>query len=872
MASQATLDRLLAEFDSPPEVITAVVTLLEDKATPSYLARHRRWDTGDLMEDRIQAIADRLHTLTEIEQRRETILQQAAERGRRTPELEAAVAECVDQDQLDDYYQSMRPRRRSRAMEMEEKGLMPLVLAIQHRQLGEQSLQEVASAYLAPEAGLAAPEAVLEGALVILADRISHDVVTRARFREELRRGILRARAVNPDRTAAPTESAPAEGGGGPKPKDLLDFAEPIARIPAGRMLALRRAEREGILRLELTLPEGRHRELLASLHAPDLVPDSPLYAFYQLVFDQAALQLQEVCGKDVRRRIKEKADREAVRTHARNLRSQLLAPALGAKKVLAMRTSGKGAWAVLLAEDGSVAQHKTLPADTDEQKQGSLAWIVELIRSEKPAAIAVPHGRRQASSERLVAELRTALGDTPLPMLVSVDEAASTIFATSAAGKKAIPGMEVSARTAVSLGRRLQDPLLELARMDVRTLGLGHTLDEVHQGMLQREFGAVTSSCLGFVGCDLNTVSQDLLEQVPGLNSDLAKAILDHRRRIGGFPTRAALLDVPGLDAGTVRSLGGTLRVVGGSEPLDGTPIHPDDYAIVAAVAKQKGVEPIALVGQNLRDVAVDELVTAEWPRPRVICVLQLLQRANQDPRGELVNSSNEGVHTLADLHADRELRGRIATLTEFGAFVDLGIGQDGLVHISQIPGHRLRDASQMLRAGEVVTVWVLNVDTQNQKIALSMLKPRHLQEGRLPTLGERIDQQQGRRQRRPEQRHPEGDTPRPAGRFAGSHPGRPTQRRGPPEPGQGGGDRRFGGGRGTGGGRDDRDRGDRGDRGPRDRGPREQRIYTVEPAKEVVETRSHKGEVTSLASLRALLGGAAQAPTKPADDATSK
>jgi uncharacterized protein len=407
---------------------------------------------------------------------------------------------------------------------------------------------------------------------------------------------------------------------------------------------------------------------------------------------------------------------------------------------------------------------------------------------------------------------------------------------------------------------------------MDVRTLGLGHTLDEVHQGMLQREFGAVTSSCLGFVGCDLNTVSQDLLEQVPGLNSDLAKAILDHRRRIGGFPTRAALLDVPGLDAGTVRSLGGTLRVVGGSEPLDGTPIHPDDYAIVAAVAKQKGVEPIALVGQNLRDVAVDELVTAEWPRPRVICVLQLLQRANQDPRGELVNSSNEGVHTLADLHADRELRGRIATLTEFGAFVDLGIGQDGLVHISQIPGHRLRDASQMLRAGEVVTVWVLNVDTQNQKIALSMLKPRHLQEGRLPTLGERIDQQQGRRQRRPEQRHPEGDTPRPAGRFAGSHPGRPTQRRGPPEPGQGGGDRRFGGGRGTGGGRDDRDRGDRGDRGPRDRGPREQRIYTVEPAKEVVETRSHKGEVTSLASLRALLGGAAQAPTKPADDATSK
>lgn len=861
MASEATLDRLLAEFDSPPEVIGAVVSQLEAKATPSYLARYRRWEIGNLPEDRLQAIADRLHTLTEIEQRREAILQQAAERGRRTPELEATLADCVDQDQLDDYYQSMRPRRRSRAMEMEEKGLMPLAMAIQHRQLGDQSLQEAAAAYLAPDAGLSTPEAVLEGALVILVDRIAHDVPTRTRFRDELRRGILRARAVNPDR--APEAAAPTtDGDASPKKKDLLDFAEPIARIPAGRMLALRRAEREGILRLELTLPEGRHRELLGEMHAADLAADSPLHAFYQLVFDHAALQLQEVCGKDVRRRMKEKADREAMRTHTRNLRSQLLAPALGHKKVLSLRTSGKGAWAVLLAEDGSVSQHKTLPVDTDEQKQGSLQWIVELIRSEQPAAIAVPHGRRQASSERMVAELRTALGDTPLPMLVSVDEAASTIFATSATGKKAIPGMEVGARTAVSLGRRLQDPLLELARMDVRALGLGHTLDDVHQGMLQRELGAVTSSCLGLLGCDLNTVPQDLLEQLPGLDADRAKAIVDHRRRIGGFPTRAALHDVPGLDAAAVRNIAGCLRLVGGTEPLDATPVHPDDYPIVRAVAQQKGVEPMALLGQNLRDVRLDELVSDEWPRQRVIGVLQLLQRANEDPRGELLNSSNEGVHTLADLHADRELRGRVATLTEFGAFVDLGIGQDGLVHISQIPGHRLRDPGQMLRAGEVVTVWVLSVDTQNQKIALSMLKPRHLQEGRLPTLGERMDQQQGRRRRRPEGDGP----PRQEGRFAGAHSSRPSQRRGPPEPGQGGGDRRFGGGRGPGGGRDDRDRGDRDDRGRRDRGPREQRVYTVEPAKEVVETRSHKGEVTSLASLRALLAGPAQAPAKPA------
>jgi uncharacterized protein len=844
MASQATLDRLLAEFDSPPEIIGAVVNLLEAKATPAFIARYRRWEVGNLPEERLQAIAERLHTLTEIEQRRQSILQQAEERGRRTPELEATLADSVDQDLLDDIYQSMRPRRRGRAMEMEEKGLLPLALALQHRQLGDQTLQAIAAQYLAPDAGLDTPEAVLEGALVILADRIAQDPNTRARMRDELRRGILRATAVNPDRSAA----AGQEG--------LLDFAEPIGRIPAGRMLALRRAEREGILRLELTLPEGRHRALLGELHAADLAPGSPLFDFYQLVFDLAAQQLQDYCGKDVRRRIKEKADREAVRTHARNLRSQLLAPPLGAKKVLALRTSGKGAWAVLLAEDGSIAQHKTLPLETEEQKQGAIAWVVERLRDDHPAAIAVPHGRRQAGAERFVAEIRAALGDTPLPMLVSVDEAASTIFATSAAGKKALPGLDVGARTAVSLGRRLQDPLLELARMDVRTLGLGHTLDDVHQGMLQRELSAVTGSCLAQVGCDLNTVGKDLLEQLPGLTSEQAAAIVDHRRRLGGFPNRAALHDVPGLDAATVRNIAGCLRIVGGTEPLDATPIHPDDYPIVQAVAAKKGVAPVELVGRNLRDVAVDELTTPERSRQHVITVLQQLQRAAEDPRGELVNSNNEGVHSITDLHADRELHGRVATLTEFGAFVDLGIGHDGLVHISQIPAQRLRDPNQTLRAGEVVTVWVLHVDTQNQKIALTMLKPRHLQEGRLPTLGERMDQQQGRRRRR----HTEDTAPAGGGRFRGA--GRTGERRGPPEPGQGGGsERRRFGGRGPGG-----EERERGDRGRRDRGPREQRVYTVEPAKEVVETRSHKGEVTSLASLRALLGGAPPAAKPPA------
>ncbi|MCC7398841.1 MAG: helix-hairpin-helix domain-containing protein [Planctomycetes bacterium] len=859
MASQATLDRLLAEFDSPPDQLTAAVALLEQGASPAYVARYCRWSCGNLGEERLHGIADRLHALLELEPRKQAILQQADDRGRRTPELEATLASSVDQDLIDDIYQSMRPRRRGVAMQMEEKGLLPLVMALQHRQLGEQSLQDIAATYVAADQGLPTPEAVLEGAVLVLADRIAHDWVTRARFRDELRRGILRARPVNPD------------DGNAARYRDFFEFAEPIGRIPAGRMLALRRAEREGVLRLELTLPDGRHRELLRELHGKDLAVGTPLADLYDIVYDQAAQALQDICGKDVRRRLKEKADRESVRTYARNLRSQLLSPPLGHKKVLSLRTSSKVIWAVLLGEDGSVQQHKTLPTDNEEQKLGALTWLVELIKTEQPAAIAVPHGRRQAGSERVTQELRQALGETPLPMVVAVDEAASTIFATSTDGKKAIPGVEVGVRTAISLGRRLQDPLLELARMDVRTLGIGQTLDDVHQGMLQRELGGVTSACLALVGGDLNTIDQVLLEQLPGLDADRARSMLEHRRKVGGFTSREALREVPGLDAVTFRNIAGFLCVHGGSEPLDASAMHPDDYALVRAVAEKKGCAPADLLGHSQRDVRADDLTNEQWSHGHVVSVLQQLHAAKDDPRGVLVATTNEGVHSLTDLHADRELKGRVANLTEFGAFIDLGIGQDGLVHISQIPGNRLRDPEHMLCVGEVVTVWVLGIDQEKHKISLTMHKPRHLAEGRLPTLGERLEQQQGRRRPRPARGG--DDHARVPGR-AGSGAG---PRRPPGEGNQEGGERRRFGGRGgprgpgdgdAGRGGRDRDRDDRfGDRGPRGRGPREQRVYTVEPAREVAETRTHKGEVTSLASLRALLSG-----NKPAAPETNK
>ncbi len=855
MASEAILSRLQAEFDSPPQHLAAAVALLDEGAPPSFLARHRRWATGNMHEDRLYALADRLHFLSELEARKQAIAQQAQERGKLTEELQRVLETSQDQDLIDDLYQSMRPRRRTPAMQMEEKGIGPLALAIQHRQLGEVSLQDAAKEYVSEANGLPTIESVLEGVALILSEQISACPRTRARLREELARGILRATATTPGQ------------GGNQKYQEFFDFAEPVNRIGANRMLAIRRAEREGIVKVQLTLPENRHREILRELHGAGLEPGSAVSDFMDVVFDHAYGQvLQEACSRDVRRRMKERADREAVRTFARNLRSQLLAPPLGAKKVLSLRSSSRTIWAVLLGEDGSVAQHRTITVNDENDRKAMHDWFCELIRTEQPAAIAVPHGRRQAGAEKLVGELRTALGETPMPMVIPVDEAASAIFATSTPGRKAIPGVEVGVRTAISLGRRLQDPLRELVQMDFRTLGLGQSLDDVHQGMLRRELGAVVTSCIATVGTDLNTSSESALAQVPGISEELAAKIVEQRRKQGGFRSRAELAAVPGIDEKVLRNISGFLVLEGGSEPLDRTLLHPDDYPIARAIAESKGCAVDQLFGQELRDVDLDRYTGENVDRMHVLNVVQALRNVGNDPRGVLTAASNAGVTGIADLKPDLQLQGRVANLTEFGAFVDLGIGHDGLVHISQIPGHRMRSPEAMLRVGEVVTVWVLAVDPGTEKISLSMHQPRHLAEGRQPTIGERLESGQRKGPRRERRRREEEQPQQPvfsrAARTPESRRGRqrsspltpegkpvnakpvdgmegelPQQDRGP----------RPGGGRGRPDGRGPR----RDDRG----GPRDPRVFTIESEREVQETKGKKGEITSLGGLRALL-----------------
>jgi len=810
MASQAILDRLQAEFDSPAEHIAAVVTLLEEGAPPQFVTRFRREPTGDLGEERVIAIAERLQSLREIEERKAAILEQAEQQGRLTDELRDSLTRSTDQDYIDDVYQTFRPRRRTAAVQAEEKGVGPLALAVHHRQLGDSSPLQAAAPYVDAAKDMPTAESVLEQVVLVLSERYGADPEVRARIRGELGRGILRAEVL------ASTKK------GAHRYQSLFDLNEPVRRIPPARMLALRRAEWEGILRLRLHLPEGRARAILRERFAADLEAGSPLAEFLDLVFDHAYHhQLWPACEADVRRRLKERADRETVRSLARGYRSQLLAPPLGAKKAIGVRASGKALWIVALNEDGSIAGNTTVQADDETHVNEAVDVLAKMIVEQAAVAVAIPHGRRQERTQRLVEQAVTRIEPAKRPMLVPVDEGASAIWATSAVGRKAMPDADVGVRTATSLARRMQDPMAELLDMDPRTLGFGQSLDDVHQRLLHRAMDNVVASAVARVGVDVNVADAHQLARVPGVGKELAEKIVAHRKEHGPFRTRAALAAVPGVDATRFSHFAGFVRVYGGDQPLDATELHPEQYELAEKIATKEGKPVAELIGRDLSWVPIREWIEGGVEKRTIREVIDAMASVGKDPRGELSASTSPRVHAIGDLKPGMDLDGRITNLTEFGAFVDIGVGQDGLIHISQIPRDRLQDGDQMLCVGEVLRCFVVRVDPARNRISLSLQKPAPEADA-----GEGA----GRRERRP-RRHDERG---PGG------PRRDDDRRGPRPP------------------RGPRERRD-GDERPRREGVRRPfgppRVITIESGKQHQEALGHKGELRSLAGLRSLL-----------------
>ncbi len=818
MASQAILGRLQAEFDSPAEHIAAVVAQLAEGAPPQFVARFRRELTGDLGEERVNAIAERLQSLQELEERKALILQQAEQQSKLTDELRDNLAKSSDQDYIDDVYQSFRPRRRTSAVQAEEKGVGPLALAVHHRQLGDVSPVQAAQPYIDPIKDMPTAEAVLEQVVLILSERYGTDPEIRASVRSELSRGFLRADVVAAGKKGAQ------------RYQELFDLNEPVRRIAPARMLALRRAEWEGILKLRLHLPEGRARAMMHERFAADVVAGTPLAEFLDLVFEHAYKNLiWPTCETDVRRRFKERADRETVRSLARSYRSQLLAPPLGAKKAIGVRASGKALWIVALNEDGSIAKNITVQADDAAHVTEAVDVLTKMIVESEAAAIAIPHGRRQERTQKLVEEAVNKVEPAKRPMLVPVDEGASAIWATSAVGRKAMADADVGVRTATSLARRMQDPMAELLGMDLRTLGFGQSFDDVHQRLLHKAMDNVVASSVARVGVDVNVADAEQLAQVPGINQDLAHKIVAHRKQNGPFRTRAALQAVPALEGVRYNHIAGFVRVFGGDQPLDATELHPEQYDLAEKIAA-KEAKPIAeMLGRDLSWVGMREWLESGIDKRVLREVIDAMATVGKDPRGELTASAGRTVGSMSDLKPGMELEGRITNLTEFGAFIDIGIGQDGLIHISQIPKERLLDGDGMLCVGEVIKCFVVRLDPERSRISLSLNKPvPEAEQGGPP-----------RHDRRPPRRD-----------FRRDQQGAGDARRGPRPP------------------RSDRERG-RDDDGPRREGVRrpfgQPRVITIESEKPQAESRGYKGELRSLSGLRSLLGDKPEEPKAP-------
>ena len=1008
MLAESILQRLEAEFDSPPETIRKIAELFEQGATPEYIALFQRDETGDPGEENLVQLHERLRFLQELETRKATLLDHAAALERTdVAELKDLLEGTVDQDFVDDVDHLLRPHEHKLETRVRELGLGDLLDAILAGDLGGRPLSELAESKVDPEHGLASADDVLAQLVLALAERFGEDPKLRSAIRNELSRGILKAEPadggldqhVEPEAAAAeeaaaeatdasateatadadapaeagstdaastdaeapagdgatdetpaasadaspqaeavadaaaaaatsdenaddpapaaaeapaateaatadhtstgagatdapeatevsaesgnePAPAAPAprreerprggrgkrRGGNSDRYREFLDLAEPVRRVPAHRMLALRRAEREGILRLRLELEEGRELDVFRRRFSPEVDPSTPLGQFLDLVYGHAYDQhVHRAAEQIVRLRLKEKADRETVRTFARTLRSQLMSPALPDEVCASLRVSGRSAWFVVLGVDGSPRKKLNLPVpEGDADRSELVAAIAEVVEAERPAAIAIPHGRRERPARRLADAVlkhldeKGAFAEHPRPMVIPVDETASVVWATSANARKRHGNSDSGMRTTLSLARRLHDPLLELIRVEPRGLGLGQNLPEVHQGLLKRQLDTTASSCLARIGVDVNRADQGLLVRLPGVSQTVAKAIVQHRGQHGPFARLADLAQLEPVDGLTLRFIGGFLRVHGGAEPLDATSIHPDDYELAQRVAAKVDKTPGELLGGPPVRVAAKDLGDEPVGPRRLEDVVHGLSRGASDPRGRVTVLANEGVSTFADLKLDQLVTGRITNLTEFGAFVDLGIGHDGLVHLSQIPPQRLRDPEQVLCVGEVVQVYVVHLDEKARKIGLSFHKPRHVAEGRAATLGERMGGRGNRRGRggRDRDRGGENVMTRAARAPDGRRPG---GRRGPKP--------KFAGAGGGGGGSDDRGprperrgggrgRPDGRGRGEgRGRNDGQPRVITVESDAPEQDIRGHKGELRSLSSLKNLL-----------------
>jgi uncharacterized protein len=706
----ATLAHIAQTLNLPLRSLCAVIELLDDGGTVPFIARYRKEATGNLDEVQIRAIEENLARFRDLEERREAILASIGEQGKLSDDLKARIRAVLDRNELEDLYLPYKPKRRTKASVAREKGLEPVAAYLWAQQPAAEPLHALATGFVNTELGIATVEEVLEGARHIVAEWISES----ADMRKALRQLVFEEGVVVSRKSIDAIDEQE-------KFKMYYDYKEPVKTIPSHRMLAVRRGENENVLYFLIEIEQERAIGLLRRhvLRGPgDWTPQ------LELAIDDAWKRLlnSSIQG-EIRLELKRRSDNEAIQVFRDNLYHLLLAPPAGPISVLGidpgLRTGCKVA---VVDETGKLLAHDVLYLHTSKHGSSESASKLDtLLRSHNVRAIAIGNGTASRETDSFV---RAFLRDKGVADIfsVTVSEAGASVYSASDVARQEFPDLDLTVRGAISIARRLQDPLSELVKVDPKSIGVGQYQHDVDQRQLAESLESVVQICVNRVGVDLNTASWTLLRHVAGITERTALNIVSHRDQNGIFRSRTQVLKVPGIGPKTFEQAAGFLRIRNGENPLDMTAVHPESYPLVEQIAQllETSVSEIICQPQLLERVDRNRLRAGAFTLDDILAELR---KPGRDPRDKFVAPSfHEEVRTLDDVQAGMVLEGVVTNVTKFGAFVDIGVHQDGLVHISELSNRFIKDPSEAVKTGQIVKVKVLSVDTKARRIALSI------------------------------------------------------------------------------------------------------------------------------------------------------
>lgn len=702
--------------------VRAAVTLLDEGATVPFIARYRKEATGGLDDTQLRDLQEQLIYQRELEERRAAILTALSESGKLTEELERDIWGADTKQRLEDLYLPYKPKRRTRAQIAREAGLEPLAKLLWEDPLRDPETE--AEAFVNADKGVADVRAALDGARDILAEIFYENADMLEELREFLWKKAYLVSKVVPEKETDPAAA---------KYSDYFDYDEPIETVPSHRALAVFRGRQEGLLTVKVLLTEEEEalpvhpcQELIARAHGiKNLGRPADVWLASVVRWCWRVKCLASVEG-DLLTRLRERAETEAIGVFGTNLKDLLLAAPAGHKGVIGLDPGIRtGVKVAVISDTGAVLDTTVIyPHEPRSDWEGSIQTLAQLARKHGSKLISIGNGTASRETDKLAGDLIARHPELGLTKIV-VSEAGASVYSASAAAAAELPDLDVSYRGAVSIARRLQDPLAELVKIDPKAIGVGQYQHDVNQLELARKLDAVVEDCVNAVGVDVNTASAALLVRVAGLSSLQAKSIVSWREKNGAFAARKALLDVPRLGPKTFEQAAGFLRIPDAADPLDASGVHPEAYPVVQRIVEKTGLSVNKLIGNHevLSRLKASDYTDEQFGVPTVTDILKELEKPGRDPRPEFKTAKfQEGVHEIRDLVPGMTLEGVVSNVAAFGAFVDIGVHQDGLVHVSELSDRFVRDPREVVKVGDIVRVRVLDVDVARKRISLSM------------------------------------------------------------------------------------------------------------------------------------------------------